>query len=307
MVRQLAAVSLQLDYPEDEVEELDYPMAELAGLIGQLESLASTYRLGRLYQNGIRLALAGRTNAGKSSLFNALVREERAIVSGLHGTTRDYLEAPFNLKGLPVRLFDTAGLREVEEVIEAEGIRRSGQVIGSSALALYLVDASEDLGLSGSSLHPDDQGHIAGILESGIGVLVVWNKTDAPGSRPVPAGGTISLRLESGETRSVAVVGVSAHTLDGLEGLLDAVAERVLDGASAEDGQVLIDSERQFRLLERSAASLRNVAASLEAGVSLDLVALDLQDAVAALGEITGEVTSEDILTSMFSNFCVGK
>lgn len=297
LVEVLAAVSLQLDYPEDEVEALDLPRDRLEGIRSGLETLARSYQSGRVYQHGARLVLAGRTNAGKSSLFNALVREERAIVSEVHGTTRDWLEAPFAIQGIPVRLFDTAGLREVDEVIEAEGIRRSGQVIGSAALVLYVVDA---VTAAGDGLPVEDRGYLADMEARGIPVVVVWNKIDLAGARRPAA-------IAAGIAETPPVHAVSARTLEGIEALLDAIAARLLPGAGAEDAGVLIDSERQFRLLERAAAAIAQVLESDRAGVSLDLLAMDLQDAVSALGEITGEVTSEDVLSTMFANFCVGK
>jgi tRNA modification GTPase len=299
LVEVLAAVSIQLDYPEDEVDALDWPAFRLEGIKAGLESLARSYQAGRVYQHGARLVLAGRTNAGKSSLFNALVREERAIVSEIHGTTRDWLEAPFAVKGIPVRLFDTAGLREADELIEAEGIRRSGQVIASAALVLYLVDAAAPA-QAGGDIVPEDWSHLADLAGRGIPVVVVWNKTDVPGARPAPA------ILELGGA-ALPVRAVSARTLDGVDGLIDAIAASLLPAAAAEDADVLIDSERQFRLLERAATAIGHVLEAERAGLGPDLLALDLQDAVSALGEITGEVTSEDVLETMFSNFCVGK
>ena len=119
LVRLMAMVSIQLDYPDDEIDAITLPPETIAAIGEGLARLAATYSIGRSYQQGVRITLAGRTNAGKSSLFNALVREERAMVSEIHGTTRDYLEAPFVILGIPVRLFDTAGLREVEEVLES--------------------------------------------------------------------------------------------------------------------------------------------------------------------------------------------
>ncbi len=289
----LAAVSLQIDYPEDEVDDLHFDCGRLQLVRSGLETLARTYNTGRVYQQGVRLVLAGRTNAGKSSLFNTLVREERAIVSEIHGTTRDYLEAPFAISGIPVRLFDTAGLREVEEVLEAEGIRRSSQVIDSAALVLYVIDSTTVK--SEGLFNAEDQGYLASIQARNIPVLVVWNKIDASGSAPVP------------ENVGLPVLPLSAHTLQGIDELLQMVANRVLPARDAESADVLINSERQYQLLKRAIVAVGQTLDSVEAGVSMDLLALDLQDALAALGEITGEVTSEDILETMFSHFCVGK
>lgn len=317
LVKVLAMVSIQLDYPDDEIDDIQLPLDELRSLRSELKRLAATFEAGKTYRHGVRLALAGRTNAGKSSLFNALVREERAIVSDVHGTTRDYLEAPFSIKGIPVRLFDTAGLRESEERIEAEGIRRSGMVIESSALVFYLIDGTtqgrstetndrDTIGLD--DLHSDDRRHVAELVAQSRPVVLVWTKTDDLACLPAPK----FLRVEEADKVQtvgveIPVVAVSSQNQDGIDRLLDTASALVLKGANVEDADVLIDSERQFSLLERSEESLERVIESVEAGAAMDLVALDLQDSIQALGEITGEVTSDDVLEAMFSGFCVGK
>ena len=296
LVRLMALVSIQLDYPDDEIDSIELPVENISVIAHSLARLANTYQIGRSYQQGVRLTLAGRTNAGKSSLFNALVREERAIVSEIHGTTRDYLEAPFAIRGIPVRLFDTAGLREVEEVLENEGIRRSGLVISAAALVIYVIDAATGSREDGSLvLDPDDDKHLNEIRASGIPVIIAWNKLDNPAaSRELPV-------------VDYPIFGVSAKSLEGIDHLLNAIATQIMSGASAEDADVIIDSERQYQLLQRAGSALGQVQNSLQIGVSLDLVALDLQEALNALGEITGEVTSDDVLDAVFSGFCVGK
>lgn len=303
LVQLSALVAVQLDYPDDEIDAAGLPGGRVAAVRAGLAELAASYRIGRLYRHGARVALAGRTNAGKSSLFNALVREERAIVSEIPGTTRDYLEAQLALDGVPVRLFDTAGLREVDELLESEGIRRSGLVIDAAALVLYVVDAAT-LEPDGPDwrLPADDAERLAAIAAKGLAVLLVLNKRDAaPGRLPAVADPGLLAALGG------RVWPVSAKDLGGLPELLAAAAARLGGGASAEDAGAVIDSERQYRLLERAVAALDQVAASLAAGQSLDLVALDLQDALGALGEITGEVGSDDVLEAVFSGFCVGK
>jgi len=278
----LAAVEVQLDYPEDEMEAAPVLSFEKLHEIGSgLQQLLGTYRTGRLYQEGVQVALSGATNAGKSSLFNLFLREDRSIVSGIHGTTRDYIESWITLRGVPVRLFDTAGLRDPEHPVEAEGIKRSGRVIESAALVVYIVDAT--IGLSGAERADFEK------KRADPRYLFVWNKTDLA-SGPVPEGW----------------IPVSAEKGSGFEQLEEEIGHRILGGEGA-GGDLLIDSTRQQRLLERALASLKEAEGAVESGVPLDFVAADLKDAMDALGEITGEVTSADILNQIFGDFCVGK
>jgi len=279
LVEVLAGVELGLDYPDEEVEAPDIPVDRVTELRGRLESLAATYRTGRMYQEGALCVIAGPTNAGKSSLFNLFLREERSIVSEQHGTTRDYIEAPLSLDGVPVRFVDTAGLRAAAEGIEEEGIRRSRSVVDAAALVLYVVDAT--VGVT-----EEDRGTMA----SHPRFLGVWNKTDLSGAPPPPT--FLPLSVETGA---------------GVETLLAEVRRRVLPQDVSGAGEPVIESTRQLDLLQRAAGALALVEDAVRQGVSADAVALDLRDAVGALGEITGEVTSADVLETMFSHFCVGK
>ncbi|MFW6214919.1 MAG: tRNA uridine-5-carboxymethylaminomethyl(34) synthesis GTPase MnmE [Alkalispirochaetaceae bacterium] len=285
LVRILAALSIQLDYPEEETGEIPIDPGELRRIRGELLDLAATYRTGRIYQEGVRVALGGRTNAGKSSLFNALLREERAIVSDVHGTTRDYLEASIDLDGIPVLLFDTAGLREVEEAIESEGIRRSRGILKQADLVVYLVDGSEGLVEEDLAFLEEEA---AG---AGASVIRVWNKGDLPELRLPPEG----------------FITVSALAGTGISALLEEIRARALPEERSRTGEPVIDSLRQKNLLEAAAESVAHIIEGVEAEMPADVISLDVQEAVNALGEITGEVTTADLLETMFDGFCVGK
>lgn len=282
LVGVLAAIEVQLDYPEEDAGEATVPRDVIESAIDELDGLSATYRTGKLYQEGARVALAGRTNAGKSSLFNLFLREDRSIVSEVHGTTRDYIESRVALEGIPLRLFDTAGLREAVEAVESEGIRRSAMVIDSAAVVLYLVDGS--CGISN-----EDRANIER-YGTRPGFIPVWNKVDASTS-PAPEG----------------FVPLSTITGAGFDGLQERILNTIRKGAGPGDAEIVIDSVRQKNLIDRCAASLRLVVEGLGAAVPLDAIALDLQDSIGALGEITGEVTTEDVLDAMFGGFCVGK
>lgn len=284
LVRLMAAVSIQLDYPDDEVGEIQIDRSEVAAVRQGIAELAASYKAGRLYQEGVVVALAGRTNAGKSSLFNALLREDRSIVSDIHGTTRDYIEASAVLGDIPARLYDTAGLRAIDEAIESEGIRRTRQVIERADVILYLVDGT-------AGLAPEDETEIEAL--SGRSWLGVWTKSDAAGLKTPPADW----------------VQVSSVEHRGTAALIDALLARfrpILEGRRDASAPV-IASDRQFRCLEEAGEALDAFLRGLGAKAPLDAAALDLGVAISRLGEITGEVTSEDILDQMFGNFCVGK
>ena len=283
LVRLSAAVELRLDYPDDEVEESDNIAGEDEIAQQELERLLSTYRIGKIYQEGISVVLAGSTNSGKSTLFNRMLREDRAIVSEIHGTTRDYLERFLSVEGIPIKLYDTAGYREQAEGVEAEGLRRTDRIVSNADIILYLVD-----GESGFTARDEEFLHGGGLEKR---LIPVWNKIDRQSSR-CPAG----------------FMPISAKEGDGLEELARAIADKVLTGVGMVDsGEPIIDSLRQKRLLERALQGIKDFRAGLQAGQPWDVLAVDLKEALDALGEITGEVTSQDILNQIFSRFCVGK
>lgn len=285
LLRVLASVEIQLDYPEEDTGEVPYDNASLEQAHEEVLRLAGTFRTGALYQDGVQVALAGVTNAGKSSLFNALLREDRSIVSDVHGTTRDYIEASIDVGGIPVKLFDTAGLREVNELVEGEGIRRSGEIIGRAAAVVYLVDAS-------AGVSSRDEANLAS-LAPGKPVVRVWNKVDLLAQWERVPEGYIPASVEAGT---------------GLGDILDELFRQIAgDRAALTGDETVVDSARQHDLLRRAADALERTRESVHDGMPADIVAVDLQDAVAALGEITGEVSTDDVLETMFGGFCVGK
>ena len=245
----LASLEVQLDYAEDEIiDEWVFPEAEVSSIISSLKALSSTYGASRIYREGAKVVLAGAANAGKSSLFNLLVKEDRAIVSPVPGTTRDFIETWIDLDGIPVRLFDTAGLRSSDDMVESEGIRRSEALMDDADLIIYLVD-------------PDDA-----LLPENIDsdrTLVVYSKRD--------------------KRRMADDLSISSVTGEGVSELIDEVKERLMGLSPQEEGGLSIDSERQYSYL------------------------LSCIDALESLGYITGEVTTEDLLDTLFSKFCLGK
>jgi tRNA modification GTPase len=281
-------VELGLDYPEDEIEEGDPTAVEEEAALCQeeLQRILATYRIGKLYQEGISMVLAGRTNSGKSTLFNRMLREDRAIVSEVHGTTRDYLEATVAIDGVPIRIYDTAGYRDRADSIEVEGMRRTDGIVANADLVLYLVDA-------GQGLCEQDEAFLHGPNRSGR-TIPIWNKIDTGGAES--------------STRPANFVALSAKEGRGMDELNRRIIESVLAGAGSVDaGEPIIDSLRQKRLLERALQGIEDFRRGTREAQPLDVLAVDLKEARDALGEITGEVTSRDILNQIFSQFCVGK
>ncbi len=303
LVAVMAQLAIQLDYPEEETGEIATDVARLRVAAARARELASTFNRGRLYQDGAKVAIAGRTNAGKSALFNRLLRHDRSIVSDVHGTTRDYVEALIDVGGVPVRLFDTAGLRPTIESIEEEGIRRSRAIIGAADLVLYVVDGAD-------GEMPEDDARVAEI-EAERPVVVVVNKVDLRAGdadrKTPPATGASDAEGVVPVSRPEPRVEVSALTGTGIPELNAALLAHLLEERGGAGAAVVIDSERQHALLLRAAEAVERTVESLENGMPADVAAVDLQEALDAVGEITGEVASAEILNAMFGSFCVGK
>jgi tRNA modification GTPase len=285
LVQVAAALELVLDYPEDEVgDEVEVPPDFLESAGRRLADLSATFRTGRMYREGVPVALAGRTNAGKSSLFNLFLKEDRSIVSDVHGTTRDYIESWISLRGIPVRLFDTAGLRDTASPVEVEGVRRSRNLIQAASLVLYVVDSLDGI----SSMDEDF------VEEHRERCIPVWNKID--------------LWSQEREAVPEGYVRVSSATGEGFRELEARIFERLHTGIDPFDASTaVLDSQRQKDLIDQAAEAVVLVTKGLREGLPADIVMVDLRDALTALGEITGEVTSADILERIFSDFCVGK
>ena len=285
LVTILSMIEVQLDYAEDEIEEsIELPITAILDLREKIAQLAATYSTGKLFSEGARVVLAGRTNSGKSSLFNLFLKEDRSIVSEIHGTTRDYIESWVTIRGIPVKLFDTAGYRESMDSIEEEGIRRSAKVAESADLILYLIDGM----LGFTEENKNDLKQLSGEVE----IILVWNKAD------------IAAKKQPADS-----IAVSAVNGTGFSVLEENICTKLMgSGASVfRDSEIMIDSLRQKELLDRAAESLSEAVKTVEDKMPLDVTAPEISDAIDALGELTGEITSADILDRVFSGFCVGK
>ena len=287
----LAHVEAYIDFPEEDIAEetKDKLLQRLENGISFMDELLRTANEGQILRRGIRAAIVGRPNAGKSSLLNQLLGRDRAIVSPIAGTTRDTIEETANIRGLPVIFIDTAGLREARDEIELEGIRRSRESLASAEFILHVLDASEPL-TSADEIYLTEFADKKRIL--------VLNKTDLPVKLVLPS------QLI---THNSSLITVSSLSGEGIEALKDAIKSLVWAGEiKAEMLQVAINSRHQDAL-NRARATARQATDALRDGLTLELVAMDLRIAANAVGEIVGKTTTEDLLDSIFSTFCIGK
>jgi tRNA modification GTPase len=300
LVEALSGVEIALDYSEDELgspdSEGEAALPECALARDRLQSLADSWRAERLYAGGALAVIAGRPNAGKSSLFNALLKEDRSIVTGTPGTTRDWIEAAISVEGIPVRLADTAGLRDLPgpeaDAAERIGIERSLELLNEADLVLYVIDGT--LGTCGEDLdYVKDLRESESPGEKKIPVLRLWNKADIA---PPPPGSEF--------------IAISARTGEGLGDLLKAAALALEEAAGlsgAEGAGIGPGSGRQKDLVCAALAAVEEALALADRGEALDIIAPLLREGVNCLGEITGEVSTAGLLETIFSRFCVGK
>lgn len=307
IVDTLAAIEVEIEYPEDEETIADsFDREDIETALKRLQALKDSWRGEKLYQDGARVVLAGRTNAGKSSLFNAILKEERAIVSDIEGTTRDWLESWASINGIPVRLFDTAGLRQTSDVIEAQGVEISRSLVQDADVVLYLVDSQ-------TGLNSEDRDFIENCKEP---LIVVYTKADKEGSDMTgccgvsPLEGVASNNVRARGSLSPLYCKISSKTGEGLSDLFEkiyGILTAGIAGSSTERTQAGLGSARQKEAVSAALESVQHALVSADDNYTLDAVVQDLEDALDALGEVTGDVTPDDVLGSIFANFCVGK
>ena len=287
----LAAIEVEIEYPEDEETIADnFNSSKLKEAEIRLSKLNDSWKSEKLYQDGVRLVLCGKTNAGKSSLFNAILKEERAIVSDIEGTTRDWIESFASIEGLPARLFDTAGIRETQDLIEAQGVQLTKNLSEDADLILYTVDSNQ-------GLTNDDETFLKQIEKP---FILVWNKSDLNQN--------ISLSKEQKDAFPFfkSEVKISAKTQEGFSELYKKIRDSFAQNLSTDRNQAGLGSARQKKSVEEALEAIQH-AIKTSGDYALDAVVQDLEDSLDALSEITGEICADDILSSIFSNFCVGK
>lgn len=288
-----AHIEAYIDFPEEEIEpaSLNTILKEIGDIKQNLEKLSESFEEGRFFREGLKVAIVGRPNVGKSSLLNAFLKRDRAIVTESPGTTRDVLEEYLNIKGLPVRIMDTAGIRETHEMAEKEGVMRSLKAIDDADVIIALFDGT-------TVLNDEDL-----VVLNKIGnknSIVAINKTDLPLADE-------SLEVEL-RRHSEDILKISAKTESGLDGLKEKIVNAACTGSAFGEGNgAIVTNIRHKIAIDSAIKGLNNASDALRSGHPLEIIALEAREALDRLGEIVGLVTTEDILNKIFSEFCIGK
>ena len=288
----LVDITVNIDYPDEDIEELTYDkIEENILLIGEMiEKLLSTADTGRMIREGIRVAIVGKPNVGKSSLMNSFLRETRAIVTEIPGTTRDTIEEAISIRNIPVYLVDTAGIRETSDEVERLGIERSKAAFNEADFIIFIMD--------GSSAISDEDREIASYLDGRDSVVLI-NKND----------------LERGFTNDdvrelvndPVIIETSLINNEGIEEIENHIEELVYGGELSQHDSTMVNNVRHIELLKQSRDSLRDAMEMTLAREALDFIEVDVRNAYDLLGEITGETVSDDIINEVFARFCLGK
>jgi len=283
-------IELELDFGEEDVEFADRDDLKklINDLLSVINKLMSSFDLGNVIKNGVPTVIAGKPNAGKSTLLNALLNEEKAIVSDIAGTTRDFIEDEMNLGGITFRFIDTAGLRETEDKIEALGVKRTQEQMKKASLIIYMIDLANDSIL-------DFNRDINKLENMGIPFIVVGNKQDQ--AQP---------ELKEAVEKVKGSVIISALSKDNLEALKDRILE-VVNLDNFKTGDTVVTNIRHYDNLLKTRDALQDVLNGLDNNMTGDFLAMDIRQALHYLGEITGEITTDDLLANIFSKFCIGK
>jgi tRNA modification GTPase len=293
LIGDLALIEAHIDFPEEEIEPivLGKMIEHLKNMVFQMEEWISSYEEGKIFREGITCAIVGKTNVGKSSLLNVLLKEERAIVTPIPGTTRDVIEEVLNIYGIPVRLMDTAGLRKPANLVEQEGVRRAKERAADSDMVLLILDGSR-------ALDADDL-EIFGEIKGKKRVIII-NKNDLP------------VKVSYEEVRSQfdndPIVSISALRNVGIDNLKKTIyALLVHRDVRTTHEHLIIVNLRHKAALTQVKNSLSNAVEGLEEGTSLEFIAFEIRSALEALGELVGETTTEEVLNRIFEQFCIGK
>lgn len=293
----IAMVELELDFSEEDVEFAD--RKELVRLTSEIEALlsklANSFKLGNVLKNGVPVAIVGETNVGKSTLLNALLKEDKAIVSDIHGTTRDVIEDVINIDGTAFRFFDTAGIRETTDAIENIGIQRSYSKLEQAEIVLLVTDLTNPLATISERIER---------IRERIGnqtLIIVGNKADVAGRDKITA---MLASIDLGDNEDI--VFISAKQQQNLESLVDLLKESA-NLQQAEGSDVIVSNIRHYEALTQAHQAVTRVIDGLHNGISGDFLAQDIRECLIYLGEITGEISNDEILGHIFKNFCIGK
>jgi tRNA modification GTPase len=293
-------LELELDFAEEDVNfaERNEINNKLMNIIEEIRHFLSSYDRGKILRDGVKLVITGKPNVGKSSLLNAILKEERAIVTEIPGTTRDILEEQVDIRGLWFRVVDTAGIRDTIDKIEREGVNRTRQQLRDADIVLLLFDGSQGLDKQDWDLID----HVCASKDGSSrrnGIVAAINKIDLG----------MKIKKDDLKTRlgKIPLLEISAKCLFGMETMLDTLVHLSLDDTFGFENEPVVTNIRQKDALQRARSNLELALTSLRHGLTSEFIALDLRAAMDCLGEIIGEVTTEDILSNIFSKFCIGK
>ena len=293
LIETVAHVEVNIDYPEyDDVEEMSHQMLleRTQKVYNEVEKLLETAKQGKILREGIKTAIIGRPNVGKSSLLNAFVQETKAIVTDIPGTTRDVIEEYVNVRGVPLRLIDTAGIRETEDIVERIGVERSRQALQESDLILFVLNYGEEL---------TDEDRKLFEAVNGLEFIVIVNKTD------------LEQKINLDEIHQLAngqkVITASMKEDRGMDQLEEAIAQTFFQGDIDSGDMTYISNVRHIQLLKQTMQALKDAQHAMEAQMPIDLVQMDVTRAWELLGEIIGDTVQESLIDQLFSQFCLGK
>ena len=293
LIESLSLMEAHIDFPEEEIEPIasGRMRKDLETIVHQTEEWIDSYEEGKIFREGISCAIVGKTNVGKSSLLNVLLKEDRAIVTPIPGTTRDVIEEVLNIYGVPVRLLDTAGMRKPADSIEQEGVRRAKERVADSDFVVLMLDGSRSL---------DDDDREIFLEVKGKKKVVAVNKNDLP------------QRTSLEEVRILfpkdSVISISALRNDGIDDLKQAIYRSLIRREfKATPEHLIVANIRHKAALTQMRDNLSNAAKGLEEGVSLEFIAFEIRSSLEALGELVGETATEEVLDRIFEKFCIGK
>jgi len=288
----LAHIAANIDFPEDDIPEaaFDYIAGEIRDARQMVRDLLQSVSAGRIIREGVATLIVGNTNVGKSSLLNALLDEERAIVTDIPGTTRDIIEEYIDINGIPIKIIDTAGIRETTDEVEKIGIQRAIRYLEEAELVLLMVDVSREM--------TSDDKNLMELIKDKTTIVVV-NKVDLPA------------KVDEEELRCILpserIVRISALRHEGIQELKNAIYDVITSKIGVSDESLIVAGERQRKVIESALKYLESALKAIESYVPVEMVELDIRDAWAKLGEITGDTVTEDIITAVFEKFCIGK
>ncbi len=292
LLEMLAHIEVSIDFAEEDIDEitLDILLESSREVEKDIQKLLDTSHTGKIIREGLSTVIVGKPNVGKSSLLNALIKESRAIVTNVPGTTRDVIEEYLSIKGIPLRLIDTAGIRETDDVVEKIGVERSKELFNLADLIIVVLDASDNL--------TKEDLEIMSLIGSKRALIII-NKTDLP------------QKFEVDEVRNIVkdkdIIEISILENIGIEQIEDALVEMVYQGEVKAKDSLLVTNVRHKNALERALKGIKDGIKAIEEPLPLDFIEVDIRDVWQALGEITGDTAEEDLLDRIFENFCIGK